>query len=365
MGNLRIGIAGLNRGRHFYEDFTKVDGADVIAVMDPNQEVLQAFCSKYKAVKALTDYQDLLDSDIDAVVIASPIQLHVEQAVAALERNIHVLSEVTAATKLYDCMILLEAARKSKAQYMMAENYCYIRENIAVRNMVKAGLFGELYYAEGEYLHNVVDLYSTAAGEPTWRLEEIASKRGAIYGTHSLGPIINWFDSRVISVNCLGSGSHTVPAYKNDDSTIMLCRTESGGLINIRLDTISNRPHNMGYYTLQGTKGCYEAPRVPGGEHRVWLKDYAASSEEWLPLANFYKAFLPKELIDFPEAAKTSHHWGADYFMVKDFVRCIREGRPVPIDIYRSLEFTLPGIMSQASIAHGGVPVTVPDVHKW
>lgn len=365
MDKLKIGIAGTNRGKHFFEDFRKLNDTEVVAVMDPDKEAIGRFRKEHPEVNTLTSYADLLNCDIDVVVIASPIQMHAQQAILALNKNIHVLSEVTAATTIEDCWALLQAAKKSNAQYMMAENYCYIRENVAVRNMVEAGVFGKIYFAEGEYLHNVTYLHYDEHGEATWRRKEITTKRGSTYATHSLGPTLDWFNDRVKYVNCLGSGSHTVPEYENDDSTMMLCRTENGALINIRLDMVSNRPHNMGYYSLQGTKGCYESPRVPGEEHRIWLEDYAESSEKWAPLSDFYADFLPPELIDFPEEAKGSHHWGADYFMVKEFVQCIRENKPVKIDIYKALEFTLPGILSEESVRNGGTPIEVPDVQTW
>lgn len=365
MSKLRIGIAGTSRGSHFYREFSKLDDIEIVAVMDPDEQALVRFRKEYPVQHTFSDYEDLLNSGIDIVVIASPLNLHAQQAILALQQDIHVLSEVTAAHTVADCRALLDAAKQSKAQYMMAENYCYIRENVAIRHMVEAGVFGEIYYAEGEYLHNVVHLHYDDAGHPTWRRKHTIGKRGCTYGTHSLGPALQWFNERVQYVNCLGPGSRTVPDYENDDTTIMLCRTESGALIKIRLDMVSKRPHMMSYYSLQGTKGCYEAPRIPGGDHRIWLEDYAKGTEEWMLLSEVYGDFLPADYIDIPEEAKESFHWGADYYMVKDFVQCIREEKPVPIDIYKALEFTLPGLMSEESIVAGGKPVEVPNVRAW
>lgn len=365
MSKLQIGIVGTSRGKSFYDEFNKIDDVEIIGVMDLDKQALANFKQNNPVEYTFTNYEELLHCGIDIVVIASPIQFHAQQAISALEKDIHVLSEVTAATTIEDCKRLMKAVKESKAQYMLAENYCYIRENIAVSHMIEAGLFGDIYYAEGEYLHNVTSLHYDETGKPTWRRTETVSKRGCTYGTHSLGPILEWFDEPIQYVNCLGTGSHTVPGYENDDTTLMLCRTESGALIKIRLDMVSNRPHNMSYYTLQGTKGCYETPRVPGEKHRVWLKDYAQSNEKWLLLSDFYDEFLPKELITLPEKAKRSGHWGADYFLIRDFVKCIRENKPVPIDIYKALEFTLPGILSEKSIALSGEAVKIPDIRKW
>ena len=196
-------------------------------------------------------------------------------------------------------------------------------------------------------------------------MKETVEKAGITYGTHSLGPILDWFQEPIHKVNCLGSGAHTIKRTKSNDTTIMMCRTASDKLIQIRLDLVSNRPHNMAYYTLQGTKGVYESPRVPGETHRVWLEDFSNDKETWRPLSDFYADFLPDDYIDMPEAAKDAGHWGADYFMIQAFIKSIREERPVPIDIHQSLNYTLPGIISEKSMQQGGQQMEVPIVTNW
>ena len=84
----------------------------------------------------------------------------------ALRAGRHVLSEVTAAVSLRECWELLDAVRASGATYMLAENYCYMRSNVLVREMVRKGLFGEIYFGEGEYLHDVRALHHFADGSP-------------------------------------------------------------------------------------------------------------------------------------------------------------------------------------------------------
>ncbi|WP_040978233.1 Gfo/Idh/MocA family protein [Oceanobacillus jeddahense] len=366
MQKLRVGIAGAStRGQHLCHDFSKLDNIEIVAVMDTNQEALKAFQRNYSIQYLFSDYEEMLNLNLDIIVIASPVQFHAEQAIKALDNDIHVLSEVTAATNLEDCQRLLHATRKSKAQYMLAENYCYIRENIVIRNMVRNGLFGDIYFAEGEYIHNVNYLNFDKDGYPTWRSEETSGKRGITYGSHSLGPILEWFDCNVQYVNCLGTGSITSPLLKNDDTTVMLCRTKNESLIKIRVDLVSNRPHNMRYYSLQGTKACYEGPKFSGDGHRVWLNDYSGDANQWQLLSGFYKEFLPEELLHISDEVSTSHHWGADYFMVKDFVKSITENSPVRIGIDKALAFTIPGILSEVSINNGGIPVEVPDIQTW
>ena len=125
----------------------------------------------------------------DAVVVSSPMQYHAPQAIAALQRNIHVLSEVTAAVSLDECRWLVQASNRSDAVYMMAENYMYMKPNVLVQALVEAGLFGETYYAEGEYLHELSALHHMPDGSPTWRYYWQMGVNGCTYPTHSLRPL--------------------------------------------------------------------------------------------------------------------------------------------------------------------------------
>ena len=49
----------------------------------------------------------------------------------------------------------------------------------------------------------------------------------------------------------------------------------------------------------------------------------------------------------------------------RDFFSCIREQKPPTIDVYRGLDYTLPGIVAAESIQQGSVPLPVPDPREW
>src|SRR5262249_37122865 len=151
-------------------------------------------------------------------------------------------------------------------------------------HMARQGLFGELYYAEGAYVHDCHHVQYDAAGRPTWRTVWQVGRNGCTYGTHSLGPTLQWLDPRGGTVACPGSGVHTEPRHKMDDSVVMLCQCQSGALINIRLDMQSHRPHNMTHYVLQGTKGAYQSARRPGEANLIWLEGRSPGAEAWQSL---------------------------------------------------------------------------------
>jgi len=361
---LKVGVVGLHRGPSFIRTFNILKETEVVAICDVSEEALNRVGDSFDIKGRYLDYEEMLDSDIDIAVIATPMQFHAPQAISALKSDIHVLSEVTAAISLGECYLLLKAAKGSKAKYMMAENYCYIKPNVLVKSMVRQGLFGDIYFAEGEYIHDVKGLHHDKNGKPTWRYYWQVGKNGCTYGTHSLGPVLQWFNKRVVTVSCLGSGVHTDPEHVMEDTVLMLCKTEGGALIKIRLDMLSNRPHNAAYYTLQGTKGCYEAPRGFGDDHKIWLTDFSKEPNKWRSLWDFEEKYLPDMWRKPPEEALKAGHWGGDYFTVKDFVDSIVHDTKPPIDIYDALNFTAPGLVSEESIRQGGKPLPVPDFRK-
>jgi predicted dehydrogenase len=305
-------------------------------------------------------------SDLDVVVIGTPMHFHAPQAIAALERGIHVLSEVTAGVSVEECQALVAAAKRSRATYMMAENYTYTRPNVLVKALARQGLFGELYYAEGEYLHELKELNEITR----WRRRWQTGIDGITYGTHSLGPILQWMQNdRVARVCCEGCGHHYVDPrgdlYENQDSCVMLAKTVCGALVKIRVDMLSERPHAMTNYCLQGTKGCYESARSHGERHRIWLADLCADKNTWLDLDDLEEEYMPEVWRNPPEEAMRAGHGGGDYLQVVDFVRSIIDGTHCPIGIHEAMDMTLPGLVSQASIAAGGAWIDVPDSRTW
>jgi predicted dehydrogenase len=356
---LRVGIAGLRRGKDFIPGLQACAQTELAAVCDVDAEVMERYADRFGEVKRFGDYTQMLDSGVDMVIVATPMHLHVPMSVEALGRGIHVLSEVTAATSLEQCRELLRAVRASSAKYMMAENCCYMKPYVLVKEMARAGLFGDIYYGEGDYVHEI----RTAVGSGHWRGKWLFGRRGGTYTTHPLGPILYWMDDVVATVNCVGTGAHMDASLYVDDTSIMLCRTAKGGLIAIRNDMMSPRPHTHNYVALQGTKGAYEAARHAEDTHRVCLDSPEADAlhRKWQSLWDFESEFLPEVWRNPPDEAIDAGHGGSDYFPVRDFVDAILKDTAPPIDVYRALDFTVPGLMSEVSVERGGAPVAVPN----
>lgn len=379
---LRVGIAGA-RGLSTIAGLRSVEGVEVTALCDLHPGVLAEQAAKVGIDQTFRVFDDLLNSDIDAVVIATPMQFHVQQAIQALEAGKHVLCEVTAGVTLDELWWLTEAVAKSDRTYMMAENYCYIPQVQLVTELAAQGRFGELYLGEGEYLHSIRHLAQghnrratteDAETATNWRAYWQLGKRGNFYPTHSLGPVMQWLRAGrlaqygpdapadpIVSVSSFGTGWHTSPELRQEDSSETVVKLASGALIRLRTDCLSYRPHTV-YYSLQGTGGAFEAPRGLGDVHKVYFHSPGDDVEkaEWRPLLDFVDQASP-ELQAILTGSATDGHWGSDKLIAQDFVRAIRTGQPPAIDVHDACEWTAVGLLSELSITNDGRPIPMPD----
>lgn len=363
---IKVAFAGVPRASSFFTAFQSHPETQVVALCDVDESTLTRVGKATGITQLYTVYEKMLDEvKPNIVVVATPMQFHAAQSIAALQRNVHVLSEVTAAVFIDEARWLVQECKKSSAIYMMAENYIYLKPVVLVQAMVEAGLFGEVYYAEGEYLHELSDRHHTPEGKPTWRYYWQVGINGSTYPTHSLGPCLQWIPERPERISCIGTGRWTDREHTMEDTVLLLCKTGTEKLIRVRLDMLSKRPHAMTNYTLQGTKGAFEGARRRGENHWVWLVDYCKEPNEWMPLESFEDEFLPEVWKDPPPEALQAGHGGGDYFVVMDFVDAV-QGRKLPIvDIHKAMDMTLPGLVSQESIRRGGEWLEVPDSRTW
>ena len=367
MDPIRFGIIGaVSRGSAFFVALQVNPATRIAALCDIREEEVRASAAELEVEHVFTDAEQMMDSGyVDAVVIGSPMPFHAPQAIMALERNLHVLSEVTAGVSLEECRDLVGAARRSQGIYMMAENFCYMKPNVLVRELTRAGLFGQLYYGEGGYIHELKQLNV----DTPWRRYWQTGKNGNTYPTHSLGPVLRWFEGRrVTSVCAVGTGHHYRDpggaAYAIEDSVTTMCRLDCGALVNVRIDMLSDRPHNMVHYALQGTDGCYESTDGFEGVPKIWLRS-RNETVTWERLEALEEQFLPDYWKHPPDEAVAAGHGGGDYWEIQDFVQAVLGKQQPPIDIDRAMDMTLPGLVSQQSIAQGSTWVAVPDSRAW
>lgn len=363
---MRLGIVGAGgRPTAFRLALSCHPRVEVAAICDHSPEKLEAVAGTYGETESYVSFEEMLEqANLDAVIIGTPMNLHAQQSILALQQHLHVISEVPAGISLAECKLLAQTANGSRGRYLMAENCNYLKQIMLVKELVKNGLLGELYYAEGEYLHELKQLNELTK----WRRRWQTGINGITYGTHSLGPILSWLDTdRIAKVSCVGSGNHYTDAagrnYEQEDTCMMMAKTRQNKLIKIRQDFLSERPSSLNY-TLQGTKGCYESDRFSPDGGRVWLQARNSGKETWTEMKELEREFFPPLWSNVPEEA-VMHHGGSDYVMISDFLNALTNGRDGPGGIHEAMDITLPGIISQLSVQQNGQWTDVPDSRLW
>ena len=153
MKKVRLGIFGLNRGGTFIPHFLAND-ADIVAICDKSEKWMNWRKEKLgKDVACYEDFDEFLKHPMDAVFIANYFHEHASYAIKCLEKDIHVLCECTSNATMAEGVALVRAAEKSKAIYMLAENYPYMNFNREIKRVCDGGTLGDILYAEGEYNH--------------------------------------------------------------------------------------------------------------------------------------------------------------------------------------------------------------------
>ncbi len=363
---LKVGIVGSGRGFCLKNGLESSGFLKVAANCDLDERKNEAVRARYGITETYTDYETMLDrAHLDVVVVATPMIRHAEQAIMALERNLHVVSEVTAAVSIEECRRLAAACRVSKGIYCMAENALFLRDNLIVRELVRAGLFGTPYFGEGEYLHHWLPPV-----KEVWRLAH-TNINGVTYSSHPLGPLLWWMNGeRVVSVCCAGAGRHARDEhgrpYGQEDTCVLLGKLKGGGLVKIRQDILSPRPHATINFMLQGTEGCYESCRLNQNGGRIWLASRCRDPQEWLPIESLADEFLPELYVRLKDLMKKDRvHLGNDCLTGAACAEILEGRRPNELSIDAALDMTLPGLVSQQSIREGGRWVEVPDPREW
>jgi predicted dehydrogenase len=143
---LRMGLIGLGsiNAVHVMGYQACSDDAQIVAVCDTREDVVMAKARQLDC-RGYTDYRALLDdSEVDAVDITLPHNLHYEVARAALERGKHVLIEKPMATTMAECQMLVDLAERQGVVFTVAENTRFVDAYIAAHEHIRRGDIGDI-----------------------------------------------------------------------------------------------------------------------------------------------------------------------------------------------------------------------------
>ena len=312
--------------------------------------------------------------DLDLVIIATPWRWHVPMAAAGMQKGKHVAVEVPAATTIDDCWQLVNTSEATRRHCIMLENCCYGYNETLVLRMVRAGVFGDLLYGEGGYLHDLREELFSNKGEGLWRRTVHTQRNGNLYPTHGLGPVANYMSinrgDRFDYLVSMSTPQRGLDAYRsahlekgdprwaeryiNGDMNTSLIKTAHGLTLTLKHDVSNPRPYDR-INTVAGTKGIF-ADYPP----RIYL-DGQKGEEAWASLDAFKEYEHPLWKQEGDVARKAGGHGGMDFIMVYRLLDCMRKGLPPDMDVYDAASWSAPGPLSLTSLQAGSAPAKFPD----
>ncbi len=361
MNKVRIGVLGGYRGSSMINYCKRANNAEVVAICDKSHEVLDAQRGNAEGLNVTfyDNFEDFINHDMDAVVLANYANEHAPFAIRAMKRGLHVFSEVLPVQTMKEAVELIEAVEETGKIYAYGENYCYMPAPYEMKKLYAQGKIGEFEYGECEYIHNCESIWhSITYGERDhWRNNMYST----FYCTHSLGPIIHMTGLRPVSVT----------GFESSKTERKLRMGAKGGLFGIEMVTLENGGivksihgglyKNSIWYCVYGSKGRMECGREDAKDGHI-NKIYV-NADEYSGGYHTEKleSYEPKNDIDADIGG--FGHGGSDFYSMYHFVEKVRGNRDADtIDVYEAMDMFLPGMFAYRSILNGGVPVEIPNL---
>ena len=398
----RLAFIGVGlRGQNHLDNALRRADVDVVAICDVDERMLGMSADIIKKSGKPTPqifkgdpyaYRKLLElKNIDGIIIATPWEWHCPMVMDALQAGIkYIGTEVILGITLDDHWKVVHEAEKQNAHVTMLENVCYRRDVMAVMNMVRQGIFGEIIHLQGGYQHdlrgvkfnNGTDPYDSGVefgekgfSEARWRTNHSVHRNGDLYPTHGIGPIAQMIDinrgNRFLSLNSFSTKSRGLHEYivnkgganhpnakvefKLGDIVTTHIKCANGETILLEHDTNLPRPYSLGF-RVQGTKGLWMDVN-----HSIYVEGLAAKPHQW----DDAKAWLDK--YDHPlwsrwsKETENAGHGGMDFFVLHGFVEAIKRRVATPMDVYDAAAWSAITPLSEKSIELGNQTVDFPD----
>jgi predicted dehydrogenase len=344
------------------------------------------------------DYLRLLEKEeVDAVIIATPWRWHTEMAVASMNAGKYCGVEVCGAFSLEECWQMVDTHEKTGAHLFFLENVCYRRDVMAILNMVRQNLFGELIHLECGYQHDLravkfndgvkqtdgaatynsgVEFGEKAFSEAKWRTWHSVHRNGDLYPTHGIGPVAQYINinrgNRFLYLTSMATKSRGLHNYivdhekggenhpnaevefKLGDKVTTMIKTVNGESIVVHHDTNLPRPYSLGF-RVQGTKGLWM------DVNKSLYIEGTSPSHQWEEAEAFLKKYDHPLWKKHEQKAVGAGHGGMDYFLLNAFVECAKQNIEAPFDVYDAATWMAITPLSEQSISMGGQPMPFPD----
>ncbi|NER18677.1 Gfo/Idh/MocA family protein [Spongiivirga citrea] len=397
---LKLGLIGVGlRGTNHLQNALQRDDVLITAICDIDQTRIEIGLKEIvnaKQEKPIIfgkndlDYRNLLElTNVDAVIISTPWLWHARMAKDAMRAGKYVGVEVSAANTMEECWDLVNIHEDTGTHLMILENVNYRRDILAVLNMVKQDVFGELVHFRCGYQHDLrfvklndgksaygkgVEFGEKGISESKWRTQHSVSRNADVYPTHGVGPIAtmcninrgNRFSS--ITSNATKSiGLHNYIVkhggrdhpnakikFKQGDVITSTIETTNGETIIVTHDCNLPRPYSLGF-RVQGSNGLWE---VDG--NRIYIEG-KSKPHKWDDADSWLKKYDHPLWEKYGEYAEGSGHGGMDFFVLNAFVECAKQNIAPPLDVYDAAAWSAITPLSELSIENNGEPQNFPD----
>jgi predicted dehydrogenase len=399
---VRVALIGTGlRGQNHLELLLRRADVDVVAVCDINEGMLTA--AKNMVTKSGKKMPQIYTGDqyawkrmlekekADAVIIATPWEWHKPMIIGSLDAGIkYVGTEVMLGITLEDHWDVVKAAEKNNAHVMMLENVCYRRDVMAVLNMVRQGIFGELIHLQGGYQHDLrevkfndgvhpyghgVEFGEKGFSEAAWRTNHSVHRNGDLYPTHGIGPIANYINinrgNRFLSLcsfssKARGLHNHIVKKggeshpnakvqFKLGDVVTTSINCANGETILLQHDTNLPRPYSLGF-RVQGTEGIWMDVNKS-----IYIQEKSAKPHQWEEAKTWLDKYDHPLWTRWSKDTAGAGHGGMDFFVVHAFIESVKRKQPTPMDVYDAAAWSAITPLSERSIELGHETIEFPD----
>lgn len=387
---VRVGFIGTgNRGTSHVNNLLTIEGTEIVAVCDiadSRAGNAAEICSKkgrptpavYSGDKMV--YKKMLDKEkLDAVIISTYWDSHASIAIDAMNHGIYPGIEVPAAIAIDDTWKLVDTSEKTGIPCMMLENWSFRQDNLALLNMKRLGMLGEIVHCHCAHSHDCIDhwFFDSKTGEQKWPAEYLLKYNRDQYPTHSVGPVISWMDINrgdiFTEITSTATASKSINAYfkrrfgndhpnanlkyKQGDIVTSVLKTKMGKTLVINYDMQLPRPYSN-RWMLQGTEGVYYEEK-----NSIYLVDKSPKYHEWEPWKPYQEKYNHRWWQKDPSSQS---HGGTDFVMLSRFIEAVAAKGPTPIDVYDSAVMTAIVELSGISIERNAA-VEFPDFTrgKW
>ncbi len=360
MAKLKIGVFGAGRGMTMVHQILGNPDAELVAVCDKYKPLLDN-CKKtaddagLTKMEYFTDFEDFIQCDMDAVVLANYANEHAPYGIRLLESGRHIMTECLTCATMKEAVELIEAVERTGKIYTYAENYCYTPVRWEMRERYRRGDIGELMYAEGEYVHDCSSIWPqiTYGERDHWRNNHYST----FYCTHSIGPILSMTGLRPVKVS--GFETQNMPFMKNlgagaPCAGMELITLNNGAIVKSLHGGLKHTSHSN--YQLNGDRGAMKD--LADGRLAVYIEGENENCR------GKHDIYTPAPVV---VGSENSGHGGGDFFTTYYFIRSIL-GDPVAkeraIDVYTAVDMCIPGILAYKSIVNDNNSVKVPNLRN-